>query len=93
MSCTAYALTGRELEVTHLVARGQSTAEIAFALSVSRHTVRDHLKAVFEKVGVASRGELTSRLFAEQYHEHYDRALGESFTRIPSILESAREAS
>ena len=65
----AYRLTGREVQVARLVARGLSTDEIASSLFVSRHTVRDHLKAIFQKVGVSSRGELTSKLFAEHYHE------------------------
>jgi DNA-binding CsgD family transcriptional regulator len=64
----AYGLTPREVEVTRLIARGLSTDEIASTLFLSRHTIRDHLKAIFEKVGVSSRGELTSRLFAEHYH-------------------------
>jgi DNA-binding CsgD family transcriptional regulator len=63
----AYALTPRERDVVSSIARGFSTAEIAAALFLSPHTVRDHVKAVFEKVGVSSRGELVARLFAEHY--------------------------
>jgi DNA-binding NarL/FixJ family response regulator len=63
----AYGLTGRELEVTRAIARGLSTAEIAAELYLSPHTVRDHVKALFEKVGVSSRGELVHRVFAEHY--------------------------
>jgi hypothetical protein len=29
--------------------------------------VRDHVKAIFGKVGVSSRGELVAKLFAEHY--------------------------
>jgi DNA-binding CsgD family transcriptional regulator len=63
----AYSLTTREREVLGAIARGASTAEIAAELFLSSHTVRDHVKAVFEKVGVSSRGELVARLFAEHY--------------------------
>jgi DNA-binding CsgD family transcriptional regulator len=63
----AYGLTQRELDVTRAVARGSGTAEIAAQLHLSPHTVRDHLKAVFEKVGVSSRGELVAKVFAEHY--------------------------
>jgi hypothetical protein len=46
--------------------RGVGTADIADELYLSAHTVRDYVKAIFEKVGVSSRGEL-ARLFAEHY--------------------------
>jgi DNA-binding CsgD family transcriptional regulator len=61
----AYRLTGREVQVARLVAGGLSTNESAATLFLSHHTVRDHLKAIFQKVGVSSRGEMTSKLFAE----------------------------
>ncbi|WP_051684278.1 helix-turn-helix transcriptional regulator [Blastococcus sp. URHD0036] len=63
----AYRLTVREQEITRAVARGLSNPEIAAQLFLSPHTVRDHLKAVFAKVGVASRGELVATLFADHY--------------------------
>jgi DNA-binding NarL/FixJ family response regulator len=63
----AYGLTQRELDVTRAIARGLRTAEIAAELHLSPHTVRDHVKAVFEKVGVSSRGELVHNVFAEHY--------------------------
>ncbi len=63
----AYELTPREHEVTELIARGLSTAEIASRLFLSPHTVRDHVKAVFEKVAVGTRGELVAKLYTEHY--------------------------
>lgn len=63
----AYGLTDRELEITQLIARGLATAQLARRLYVSQHTVRDHVKAIFAKTGVASRGELVAKLYTEHY--------------------------
>jgi DNA-binding CsgD family transcriptional regulator len=62
-----YDLTKREGEVTQCVLRGWSTNEIAAQLHISQNTVQDHLKAIFEKVDVGSRGELAARLFMQQH--------------------------
>jgi DNA-binding NarL/FixJ family response regulator len=71
----AYELTPRELDVTRALARGLTTNEIAAELHLSRFTVQDHLKAVYEKVGVSSRGELVAKMFADHYHEGLNAAI------------------
>lgn len=63
----AYDLTKRESEIVQFVVRGHSTAEIVATLHISANTVQDHLKAIFEKVGVGSRRELVGQLFAQHY--------------------------
>ena len=58
----AWGLTRREREVARLVIDGLSTEDIATALFISVHTVRDHLKMIFGKVGVGRRQELIAAL-------------------------------
>lgn len=41
---------------------GHSTADIAAHLFISVNTVQDHLRSIFAKVAVRSRGELVARL-------------------------------
>jgi DNA-binding NarL/FixJ family response regulator len=49
------ALSGREIEVLELVARGRSNKEMARDLHLSEATVKSHLIHIFDKLGVADR--------------------------------------
>jgi len=60
--CKTHDLTGRERQLVALILDGLATKQLAHALSISAHTVQDHLKSIFAKTGVRSRRELISRL-------------------------------
>lgn len=55
-------LSSREREVLELVAEGYRVSTIARELFVSPSTVRNHLSAIFRKLGVGSQAELLERL-------------------------------
>jgi DNA-binding CsgD family transcriptional regulator len=67
-SMSVYGLSPREEELAKLVVRGLSTTRISRTLFISDHTVNNHLRSVFEKVGVRSRGELVKRLFFDNLY-------------------------
>lgn len=51
------ALTGREKEVLHLVAKGLGNGEIGAQLGISEKTVRNHVSGIFAKLGLGSRAQ------------------------------------
>jgi two-component system NarL family response regulator len=51
------ALTGRELDVLALLAKGKSNREIGANLFISETTVKSHLRSIFTKLNVLSRTE------------------------------------
>ena len=53
----AASLTPRESEVLALIAKGFSFGEIARLLEVSPHTITAHVKKIYQKLAVHSRGE------------------------------------
>jgi len=55
-----HGLSAREREVAELLMLGPRTDEIAARLHISRHALRDRVKAIFAKVGAKSRSELTA---------------------------------
>jgi DNA-binding CsgD family transcriptional regulator len=56
------ALTPQELQVSMLLVEGRTTREAAAALFLSPKTVEYHLRKVYTKLGIGSRGELAEVL-------------------------------
>jgi DNA-binding CsgD family transcriptional regulator len=55
----------REKETLDLLLTGASEKSVASSLSLSPHTVHDYVKAIYKKLGVASRAELMARAIAK----------------------------
>ncbi len=57
-------LTAQELQIARLAAQGLSNRDIAQRLYLSHRTIGTHLYRIFPKLGITSRGELSSVLSA-----------------------------
>lgn len=63
---SGHGLTESELEVAEMAMRGLSDRDIASKREVSTRTVANQLRAIYGKVGVTNRSELTLKLIAGQ---------------------------
>lgn len=54
-------LSRREMDVLRHVVAGLSNPEVAAALNLSRHTVKQHTSVVYRKLGVRNRAQAASR--------------------------------
>jgi len=57
-----YNLSSRQEEIALLAAKGHSNQQIAEMLFITKYTVKDHLKEIFQKIGVQSRCELCPKI-------------------------------
>lgn len=64
-------LSARELEILELLSQGKVSKEIADRLAISYHTVRVHLKHIYEKLHVRSHAEALLKFMADK--GTYDR--------------------
>ncbi len=65
-AAAATTLSARELEILELLSQGKVSKEIAGQLSISYHTVRVHLKHIYEKLHVRSQAEAMVKYMAEK---------------------------
>jgi DNA-binding CsgD family transcriptional regulator len=56
-------LSARQKQVLFRVMAGDSVKQIAGVLSLSPHTVHDHMKQIYLRFGVNSRAELLAKFF------------------------------
>lgn len=61
-----HGLTAREMEVLRLLAMGLTSAQIAEQLVISLLTVNTHVRSIYSKLGIASRGAVTR--YAIEHH-------------------------
>lgn len=62
-------LTPREREVLRLIAQGMSNGEIAAALFISEHTVKNHVSSIYRKLGDNDRTRVALLARAEELLE------------------------
>ena len=75
------ALTPRQLEILHLVARGMSNADICRLLDISQNTVKVHVAAIIRGLEVSNRTEAASL---------FQRSQGTAGAETPHLQVAAR---
>ncbi|MGO9218998.1 MAG: helix-turn-helix transcriptional regulator [Streptosporangiaceae bacterium] len=63
----AFGLSGREYELLGLLATGSDTRSMARAMSLSEHTIQDHLKSIFAKADAHDRVTVLSRALGTRF--------------------------
>lgn len=61
--CVKYQLTPREIEIARLLKIGHTYRQIGDKLFISEHTVDNHVRNIYQKVGVSNKFELIHKLW------------------------------
>ena len=56
-------LTSRQTEILHCITRGLTNADIAKSLGIREDSVKEHVNAIFAKLGAANRSEAVAIAF------------------------------
>ncbi|MCG3111646.1 MAG: response regulator transcription factor [Candidatus Manganitrophus sp. SB1] len=76
-------LSEREIDVVKCLCRGDANKEIADHLFISAFTVKDHLKKIYQKMGVHNRAALVSKILSN--------AMLDTAPRLPEELKKWNE--
>jgi len=71
LSRLAPELTARQIEVLRLASRGFTNLDIANILGISPNSVKDHMKLIFQRLGVSKRSEAVAIAMSDGVIEHY----------------------
>jgi DNA-binding NarL/FixJ family response regulator len=64
------ALTAREMEIVDQVKEGLSNKAIAYKMTLSENTVRNHLRNIMEKLGLRNRVQVATLALKEDHKRH-----------------------
>lgn len=67
-------LSRRESEILRYILEDEPEVAIAELLNISQHTVHTHLERLYRKLGVNSRCQTTTRVFAEYVRLEHQRS-------------------
>ena len=82
-------LSARERQVVQYLAAGMTNREIAESLGLSRHTVKNYLFRIFDKLGVSSRTELLYLTMSSSQTTTQDSSNAEQEEGLPALLKAA----
>jgi DNA-binding NarL/FixJ family response regulator len=82
-------LSARERDVVQYLAAGMTNREIAESLGLSRHTIKNYLFRIFDKLGVSSRTELLSITMSSSQPRIEDATNGGAEDEFTVLLKAA----
>lgn len=68
-SLAAGVLTGREIEILRLIAKGYQVKEVSRLLGIAQNTAAVHIKNIYRKLNVRNRAEATAAAFDLQLYQ------------------------